>query len=208
MLRLIAVQMVSIIPLVRFHPAEALALSGVNNPGPSLTSASPSHKSGLDNHSDSFCTCWALGFEWVPGFGSVRLCHRPSRQLRALIFQRVQRRSPRSAAARLPDFLIIWLSHSITRFPTFFLPWPEVTWRKLRTPTCFSTLQMFELNRSCFCSASLIILSFWWGFHPRYLLLPPGGIPTQRCPLLKPPVKLHVWLRAFTCCHKNTKCSK
>lgn len=57
MLRLIAVQMVRIIPLVRFDPAEALALSGVNNPGPSLTSASPSHKSGLDNHSDSFCTC-------------------------------------------------------------------------------------------------------------------------------------------------------
>lgn len=54
MLRLIGVQMVSIIPFVRFHPAEAFTLDGVNNPSALFDLGSPSHKSGLDNHSDSF----------------------------------------------------------------------------------------------------------------------------------------------------------
>lgn len=54
MQRLIVVQMVSIIPLVQFPSSWDICLIGCKQPSALFDLGSPSHKSSLDNHSDSF----------------------------------------------------------------------------------------------------------------------------------------------------------
>lgn len=125
MLRLIAVQMVSIIPLVHFHPAEAFALSGVNNPGPSLTSAARLTSLGWIITQTAF---YLLSFRiWIgSGFRSAWLCHRPSRQLRSLILQHIQCLSP------LVDCTAPGLSHHlIVTFDYTFSYLSAVAWSHL-----------------------------------------------------------------------------
>lgn len=89
MQRLIVVQMVSIIPLVQFPSSWDICLIGCKQPsalfdlGARLTS-----QAWIITQTAFYLLSFRI---WIgSGFRSVWLCHRPSRQLHALILQHIQ----------------------------------------------------------------------------------------------------------------------